>query len=103
MGARRTSDERADAAAEASNARFTIAHRRVGKTLFAALALFAVGSVMIFFGVGALREDFDRGVAMTTVGVIAFLPGFYATATLYGAWREWPGYSFESLPSYDEN
>ena len=57
---------------------------------------------MIYYGVGALHDDFERGVSMCTVGSIAFIPGSYATAILFGAWRRWPGYSFESLPSYDE-
>jgi hypothetical protein len=58
---------------------------------------------MSYDGVQALDEDFERGVSMTTVGSIAFIPGAYATAVLYGSWRRWPGYSFDHLPSYDEN
>ncbi len=56
---------------------------------------------MIFFGVQALGAEFDRGVAMCTVGSIMFIPGSYASWTLLGAARGWNGYSFDSLPSYD--
>jgi len=58
---------------------------------------------MIYYGVQSLQFDFERGVSMCTVDSVAFIPGAYATAVLYGAWRRWPGYSFESLPSYDES
>ncbi len=47
MGRRRASDDEAaaDMAAEASDLRFNTAHRKIGKTVFAAIALFTVGSV----------------------------------------------------------
>lgn len=72
------------------------------RTVIAALCLFALGSVMLFFGVQALRSDRDRGIAMCTVGALAFLPGSYATYTIYGAWRGWPEFSYDALPSYDD-
>ena len=60
--------------------------------------------LMTYYGVQALGEagGYDRGVAMCTVGAIAFLPGSYATWHLYGAWRRWPGYTYDMVPSYDE-
>ena len=60
--------------------------------------------LMIFYGVQALREagGYERGVSMCTVGAIAFLPGSFATWHLYGAWRQWPGYRYDLIPSYDE-
>ena len=123
---------------EESMSRFNQAHRRIGKTVFAAVSLFLCGSVratavhfatsfaramsmrrtthhpalsyrvrpinqlMIFYGVQALPTEFDRGVSMCAVGSVMFIPGSYASWTLFGAWRGWSGYSFESLPSYDE-
>ncbi len=57
---------------------------------------------MIFYGVQALPAEYDRGVAMCAVGSVMFIPGSYASWTLFGAWRGWAGYTFESLPSYDE-
>jgi hypothetical protein len=32
---------------------------------------------------------------------LVFLPGSYASFTLYGAWRRWPGYDYGQIPSYD--
>ena len=60
--------------------------------------------LMIFYGVQALGEagGRERAVSMCAVGAIAFLPGSYATWHLYGAWRRWPGYSYDLVPSYDE-
>jgi hypothetical protein len=59
---------------------------------------------MLFYGVQSLGQTggYDRGVAMCSVGSIAFLPGSYATWHLYGAWRRWPGYTYDLVPSYDE-
>jgi hypothetical protein len=60
--------------------------------------------LMIYFGVQALNEEGgrERGISMCTVGAIAFLPGSYATWHLYGAFRNWPGYTYDMVPSYDE-
>lgn len=87
---------------ESANARFSKRHQRMGLTVTVALVLFAVGSLMLYYGVQELGVDRDRAIAMLVVGSIAFLPGSYATAQLYGAWRRWPGYSYDSIPNYDE-
>ena len=42
------------------------------------------------------------GCATRVRGVLTFLPGSYAVTVLLGSWLGWPGYSYESLPSYDE-
>lgn len=57
---------------------------------------------MLYFGVQVLPKERDRGIAMLVVGSIAFLPGSYATFQLFGAWRRWPGYSYDAVPSYDD-
>ena len=44
-GRRRSKDENSDMSAELSNSRFTDGHRKIGKTVFAAISLFTVGSV----------------------------------------------------------
>jgi hypothetical protein len=76
--------------------------RSVARTVCAAAALFSLGSLMLFFGVQALRTDRDRGIAMCTVGALAFLPGSYASYTIFGAWMGWPEFAYDSLPSYDD-
>ena len=57
---------------------------------------------MLYYGVQELGRDHDRAIPMLIVGSISFLPGSYATFQLFGAWRRWPGYSYESIPNYDE-
>ena len=58
--------------------------------------------VMLVFGVRSLREDYDRAVAMIVLGSLTFIPGSYSTYILYGAWRKWPHYRWDSVPSYDD-
>ena len=77
------------------------------RTVLASITLFIIGSFMIYYGQVDLRfgtesNSRDRGLSMIIVGSLAFLPGSYAVIALFGAWRRWPGYSFESIPSYDD-
>ena len=77
------------------------------RTVLASITLFTIGSFMIYYGQVDLRfgtesNSRDRGLSMIIVGSLAFLPGSYAVIALFGAWRRWPGYSFESIPSYDD-
>ena len=30
-----------------------------------------------------------------------FIPGSYSTSIIYGAYRSWPGYNYDQVPSYD--
>ena len=75
------------------------------RTCCAAIVLFTIGTFMLYFGIpewwkgGAARE---RGTAMIVLGSLTFIPGSYATVQLYGAYRQWPGYRFDAIPSYDE-
>ncbi len=64
--------------------------------------LFTVGSVLLTLGVQNLPVDRDRGIAMTVIGSLTFIPGAYATWILVGTLLNWPGYDFSELPSYDE-
>ena len=76
--------------------------RKILKTAAMAVFLFVLGSLMLYFGVQILSTERDRALGMIVVGSLAFLPGSYATWNLYGAFREWPGYSFDAVPSYDD-
>ena len=76
--------------------------RSVAWTVFAAASLFALGSLMLFYGVQALRTEYDRGVAMCAVGALAFLPGSYASWHLFGAWAGWRGFEYDMVASYDD-
>ena len=86
--------------------------RRIWKTVTAAITLFAIGSVMLYLGVtaynagrapGGKESEKDRGLAMIIVGAIAFLPGSYASFVLLGASLGWDGYTYDSVPSYDDD
>ena len=83
-------------------------HRRPIKypwrTITAAVALLLTGTIMGCIG---LKEFYDgnreKGVTELIISGITFLPGSYATFMLYGAWSRWPGYDWDSLPSYDDD
>lgn len=77
--------------------------RRVWKTITAAFVLFALGSLMLYFGVQALNEgEQDRAIAMLVIGSLAFLPGFYATWVIVATLLGLRGYDYHDLPSYDD-
>lgn len=81
------------------------------KTTLAALGMLLVGSVFLILGIttfltslmGSKAEDRDRGLAMVVLGSLMFIPGSYASCVLYGAYRGWPGYEYNQIPSYDED
>jgi hypothetical protein len=77
--------------------------RRIWKTVTAAVLLFTVGTLMLVYGVPELRVNQERGIAMCVVGSIAFIPGIYASFILLGAALGWQGYSYDQLPSYDDD
>jgi hypothetical protein len=76
--------------------------RSMRYTIGAAVALFTVGSLMLYYGVLALPTEKDRAIGMLVTGALAFIPGSYATWTIFGAWMGWRGYDMHELPSYDE-
>ena len=71
------------------------------RTMCAAIMLFTVGSLMLYFGVQVLSTERDRALGMIVTGAIAFLPGLYACWTILGAYMGWRGYDMAALPSYD--
>ena len=81
---------------------FSPGRRRITRTVCAAVSLFTLGSVMLFYGVQALPSDRDRGISMCVVGALSFLPGSYATWHLLGAWLGWPDFDYDMVPSYDD-
>ncbi|KAF0701326.1 Aste57867_8177 [Aphanomyces stellatus] len=69
------------------------------KTAIAALTLLVVGTVLLVLGFVSTAEG--HGWSHVFLGMIAFIPGSYATVQLYGAYRGWRGYAFHNLPSYE--
>ena len=73
------------------------------KTILAAITLFATGTICILHGARELTYyDGERGRALLTLGSLCFLPGSYASYILYGAYRRWPGFRWNQIPSYDD-
>ncbi|EEY52899.1 uncharacterized protein PITG_22040 [Phytophthora infestans T30-4] len=72
------------------------------RTGLAAASLFALGSILIYVSnlIGLDKEK--RGLSFLILGLIAFIPGSYATYQLYGAWKGWKGYNYDQIPSYDD-
>jgi len=86
------------------------------KTTLAAVGMLCVGSAFIIMGVhfswsrllgknveSNSKDDASRGFAMVCLGLLMFIPGSYASTILWGAYRGWPGYHYDHLPSYDED
>ncbi|ETV96042.1 hypothetical protein H310_10690 [Aphanomyces invadans] len=69
------------------------------RTAFAAILLLLVGIVLLILGLASAVEG--GGLSHLFLGVIAFIPGSYATFQLYGAYQGWRGYAFHNLPSYE--
>lgn len=42
-----------------------------------------------------------QGQDMIIAGSVMLLPGSYACIGLYGAWKKWRGYRFDSIPLFD--
>jgi Transmembrane proteins 230/134 len=72
------------------------------KTLLAAIILFVIGSVLLYFGVKDFNTDRERSLPLIILGSITFIPGSYATTIFIGSFLGWRGYNFETLPSYDD-
>ena len=78
------------------------------KTTIAAVLMLVTGTIFLVLGASITWGRFhsklerDRGIAMLVIGFMTFLPGSYASFNLYGAYYGWPGYSYTSIPSYDD-
>ncbi|OWZ01399.1 Transmembrane protein [Phytophthora megakarya] len=72
------------------------------RTGLAAASLFALGSILIYVSTLIGLDEERRGLSFLILGLIAFIPGSYATYQLYGAWKGWKGYNYDQIPSYDD-
>ncbi|GMH85585.1 hypothetical protein TrVE_jg5183 [Triparma verrucosa] len=76
------------------------------KTTLAAI-LFLIGGITcmclgVYFYLTDRRNVEDRGLAIFLLGVIMFLPGSYSSFMIFASFREWPGYDYSQIPSYDD-
>ncbi|KAE8903685.1 hypothetical protein PF005_g15113 [Phytophthora fragariae] len=72
------------------------------RTGLAAASLFALGSILIYVSTLIGLDEERRGLSFLILGLIAFIPGSYATYQLYGSWKGWKGYTYDQIPSYDD-
>ncbi|KAF4319945.1 hypothetical protein BBO99_00005750 [Phytophthora kernoviae] len=72
------------------------------RTGLAAIGLFALGSILIWVSTRIGLDSEKRGLSFLILGLIAFIPGSYASYQLYGAWKGWKGYDYSQIPSYDD-
>ena len=77
------------------------------RTALAALVLTTVGLVVII--VGLYEKWYDVGpdvpyhyFTLFLLGFITFVPGSYATFNLWGAFRRWPQFEYDQVPSWDD-
>ena len=77
------------------------------KTTLCALFMLIGGTIFLITGtvifLSESRKIGDRGFSMILLGSLMFIPGSYASAVLYGAYRGWDGYDYSQIPSYDED
>mmetsp|Transcript_9160 Transcript_9160/g.26260 ORF Transcript_9160/g.26260 Transcript_9160/m.26260 type:complete len:97 (+) Transcript_9160:534-824(+) len=70
------------------------------KPVAVAVGLLLVGSVLLSVGlVQWLWYPAGHWLALTILGALAFLPGFYHTRIAFLAWRGYRGFSFSQLPN----
>lgn len=78
------------------------------KSILLAVALFTIGSVLLIVGsllvTGIIipAEYADRTIPVLILGCIAFLPGSYHTYIAWASYRQYEGYSYRQIPSYDD-
>lgn len=72
------------------------------RTGLAAASLFILGSILIYVSTLIGLDEEKRGLSFLILGLIAFIPGSYATYQLFGAWKGWKGYHYDQIPSYDD-
>ncbi|KAI3888150.1 hypothetical protein MKX03_007573 [Papaver bracteatum] len=74
------------------------------KSILLALFLLLLGSLLLFLAFfilsGHMGGEKSQAYGLFTLGVLAFLPGFYETRLAYYSWRGAQGYRFASIPGY---
>ena len=65
-----------------------------------------VPQMLLIFGVRVYRNEPDKrdvAIGMLCMGSLVFIPGAWSTYILYGAMREWSGFRYEQVPSYENS
>lgn len=78
------------------------------KSILLAVCLFTLGSILLTVGsllvAGIIipAEYADRTIPVLILGVIAFLPGSYHTYLAWATYKQYAGYSYSDIPSFDD-
>lgn len=77
------------------------------QAIVTASVLFFIGSVLITVGAllvsGHIDPKYsDRTWPVLVLGLITFIPGFYHLRIALWAYFQYPGYSFEDIPDYND-
>mmetsp|Transcript_15898 Transcript_15898/g.23613 ORF Transcript_15898/g.23613 Transcript_15898/m.23613 type:complete len:128 (+) Transcript_15898:85-468(+) len=75
------------------------------KTTFAAMLMLVGGTFVSLVGMYVFfyrKDERDRAYALFFIGALILIPGSYASLNLFGAYLDWPGYSYDAIPSYDD-
>lgn len=78
------------------------------KSIALAVFLFIIGTVLLIIGsllvAGVVIPDeyADRTIPVLILGAIAFLPGSYHTYIAWAAYKNYHGYSYDAIPSFDD-
>ncbi|KAF2359236.1 Protein of unknown function DUF872 transmembrane [Trinorchestia longiramus] len=77
------------------------------KSVILAVVLLVLGSLLLIVGsllvTGHIHEQYsDRTWPLIILGAIMFIPGSYHSYICYYAFKGYDGYSFESIPSFDD-
>mmetsp|Transcript_12086 Transcript_12086/g.27897 ORF Transcript_12086/g.27897 Transcript_12086/m.27897 type:complete len:135 (-) Transcript_12086:51-455(-) len=84
------------------------------KSIFLALFLFSVGTIMLTLGICVLTGVIDadkhwpeagwknQAISFIVLGSISFLPGSYVTWIAYQSFKGTPGYSYKLIPGAED-
>ena len=80
----------------------SVRQKRIRSIVVTATALLLGGFVLLIVGLAMYVEGRDRidWIPPMGLGAMCIVPGSYATGLAYGAYKKWPGYSWEALPTY---
>ncbi|KAJ1451586.1 hypothetical protein M885DRAFT_620754 [Pelagophyceae sp. CCMP2097] len=74
------------------------------KTALAAIFLLTLGIILSVLGLaeGWYHSKGGHEFPLFVTGGVCVVPGAYASWCLWGAFRRWPGYRYDQVPSWDD-
>ena len=75
------------------------------KTTAAALTFLILGTYFLLQGLYDYHikmHAWDRTGGLVLLGTIMFIPGWYSSYVLFGAYHRWRGFDYSHVPSWDD-